>query len=117
MIRNLTRETVLATDVTWATTARARTRGLLDAESIEEGQALVISPCNSVHMVGMKFPIDVLFVRKDGVVVRAIENLKPWRMTRIYFSARHTVELPVGAIAASSTEAGDRLEMDPPEAP
>ena len=112
MIKNLTRESVLATEEVWAKSVQERTRGLLDWESIEEGQALVIAPCNSVHMFGMAFPIDVLFLDKDHVVVRAIECLKPWRLTRIYFSARYTVELPVGTIARSGTRKGDRLALD-----
>jgi len=111
MIRNLTRNTTVATDVRWARSATERTRGLLDWKAIDEGQALVISPCNSIHMFGMRFPIDVLFVDKDGRVVRAIEGLKPWRLTRIYFRARHTIELPLGAISGSHTEPGDQLDI------
>ncbi len=115
MIKNLTRGTVVATDERWATTVRDRTRGLLDSDDLAAGEALVISPCTSIHMVGMRFPIDVLFVKKDGTVVRAIEHMKPGlRFTRIYFTARHCVELPVGAIAASGTQQGDRLDLVSP---
>jgi len=89
-------------------------RGLLDSPELQAGEGLVISPCNSIHMFGMGFALDVLFVRKDGVVVRAIENIRPGRMTRIYFTAKHTIELPVGAIAASQTEPGDQLSWDEP---
>ena len=112
MIRNKTRGTIVATSERWATTPADRMRGLLDRDGLEPGEALVISPCNSVHMFGMKFALDVLFVSKDGNVVRAVENLRPWRFTRIHFRARHTVELPVGVIAASRTLAGDQLEWD-----
>ena len=115
MIRNVTRDTVVADAERWALTVSERTRGLLDSAGLASGEALVISPCNSVHMFGMRFAIDVLFVRKDGRVVRAIPNLKPWRATRIYFTAKHTIELPTGAIEASGTEPGDLLEWDPPE--
>lgn len=111
-LRNLTRGTVLATDEVWAITAQARMRGLLDHEGLGAGEALILSPCNSVHMFGMRFALDVLFVDKSGVVLRAIEGLRPWRFTRIYFRARHTVELPVGVIAASATKPGDRLGWD-----
>ena len=114
MIRNVTRDTVVASAERWARSYNERTRGLLDSDGLAPGEALVISPCNSVHMFGMKFAIDVLFVKKDGTVVRAIRNLKPWRATRIYFTAKHTIELPVGAIEASATEPGDELEWDPP---
>ena len=53
MIRNATRGTVLATDEVWATSAADRMRGLLERDGLEEGEALVISPCTSVHMFGM----------------------------------------------------------------
>ena len=111
MIRNLSRETVIATDVEWAVTPQQRMRGLLDRDHLEQGKALIISPCNSIHMFFMKFPIDVLFVSEAGVVVRAIENLRPWRLTRIYFTAKHTIELPTGAISRSNTEKGDQIEL------
>jgi len=81
---------------------------------LADGEALVISPCNSIHMFMMKFPIDVVFVAGDGRVVRTIQGLKPWRFTRIHFGARHTIELPVGVIASSCTEAGDMLVLDEP---
>ena len=113
MIRNLSRDTVLATEVEWALSSQQRLRGLLDRQGLDLGQALILSPCNSVHMFFMKFAIDVLFVNGTGIVVRAIENLRPWQVTRIYFTAQHTIELPVGAIAASDTKKGDNLTLPP----
>jgi uncharacterized membrane protein (UPF0127 family) len=116
VIHNLTKDTLLASREQWALTAAARMRGLLDHEGLEEGEALVISPCNSVHMFFMRFPIDVVFTTAEGVVVRAISNLRPWRFTRIHFGARHAIELPVGVVASSDTCNGDRLSLDlPPE--
>lgn len=110
-IRNTTRGTVIADRERWAVTPDDRMRGLLDSPGLEPGEALVISPCTSIHMFFMKFALDVLFVDKRGVVVRAIEGIRPWRMTRIYFTARHTIELPVGAIATSQTRKGDQLDL------
>ncbi len=110
-IQNLTRGTTLATRERWAVTVEERTRGLLDSDGLGEGEALVISPCNSVHMFGMSFPLDVIFVDRAGRVVRAIEGLRPRRFTRIHLRARHTLELPVGAIAASGTQPGDELDL------
>jgi len=115
LIRNASRDTLVATDVHWALSVEERTRGLLDWDQIEPGEALIISPCNSIHMVGMAFPIDVLFVDKLKRVIRCIEGIKPWRFTRIYFRARHTIELPVGAIRKSLTQPGDQLEFSRPD--
>ncbi len=111
MIRNIDRGTVLATRERWATSVAERARGLLDADGLDEGEGLVISPCTSVHMFGMRFALDVVFVKKDGRVLRAISNLKPWRFTRIYFTAKHCIELPVGVIEESGTRTGDLLDM------
>ena len=117
-IRNVTRGTVLADRETWAVSAGDRTRGLLDHERLDEGEGLIISPCNSVHMIGMRFALDVVFVDKEDRVVRTIENLKPMGLTRIYLSARRVIELPVGTIGSTRTEPGDQLDLgDAPEHP
>jgi len=115
VIKNLTRDTVLARAEEWALTSPQRLRGLLDHDSLEDGQALVISPCNSVHMFFMKFAIDVVFTTGEGKVVRAISNLRPWRFTRIHFGALHAIELPVGVVESSGTRKGDDLSLERPE--
>ena len=40
-------------------------------------EAIMITPCNSIHTFFMKFDIDVLFLNKDMVVIKKIEALKP----------------------------------------
>jgi uncharacterized membrane protein (UPF0127 family) len=65
-------------------------------------------------MFGMRFAIDVIFVDGQGGVLRAIEGIKPWRFTRIYFAARRAIELPEGTIAATATQRGDQLEFELP---
>lgn len=110
-ITNTSKGTVLATAERWARSAPERMRGLLDEDHLDPGGALIIDPCNSVHMFGMRFAIDVIFVDKDDRVVRVIPKLQPWRFTRIHLRARRCIELPVGVIAASRTEVGDVLGM------
>ena len=73
---------VLAERVERATSIRARLRGLLGRTGLPQGDALVIEPCTSIHTFFMRFTIDALFVAKDGRVVRAIAELRPWRATR-----------------------------------
>jgi hypothetical protein len=40
-------------------------RRLLGRTSTSEGSSLNIPPCSSIHMVFMRFPIDVIFVARD----------------------------------------------------
>ena len=53
-----------------ATDGRARRRGLLRRDGMDG--ALVLRPCRWVHTIGMRFPVDVAFVDREGVVIKAI---------------------------------------------
>ncbi len=111
-ILNTTRGTKLATQATQAATFLARGRGLMMAQPLPDGGGLVIDPCNSIHMFFMHYPLDVLFVDKDGSIVFMYTGIKPWRVGRIVKGAKLAVELPVGTIAASRTEVGDKVVME-----
>jgi uncharacterized membrane protein (UPF0127 family) len=63
-------------------------------------------------MIGMRYPLDVVFADSEGKVVGLAENLRPWRMTRVYRGARYAVELPVGTVSSSGTCRGDVLAFE-----
>jgi uncharacterized protein len=75
------------------------------------GDGIVISPCTSVHMFFMRFPLDVVYIDKQHRVVKTATNVKPWRVSFGGKGAHAAIELPVGAIATSKTEAGDELRF------
>jgi uncharacterized membrane protein (UPF0127 family) len=108
---NRTRRCVLAERTERTSTAWERMRGLLGRDGLPHGQALLISPCNSIHMFFMRFAIDVLFLDKDGKIVQAIPRLRPWRATRVYLSARSVLELWAGALEETGTQLGDIIEF------
>jgi uncharacterized protein len=109
---NTTKATVLASQVVIAGTVLTRLRGLLGKKEFAKGQALIIKPCNSIHTLFMRFPIDVLFADKNNHVIAAISALQPFRISRLYFNASYTVELPTGSIEATSTSPGDLLKIE-----
>lgn len=111
-VRNVTRDSLLAERARHARSLWHRTRGLLGTEPLAAGEGLVLEPCNSVHMVGMRYALDVVFADREGQVVGLSENLRPWRATRMYRGARFAVELPVGTVAASGTCTGDVLAFE-----
>ncbi len=108
-VRNIDRDTVLGAQVSVADTWWPRLRGLLGRRSLEPGEGLLLSPCRSIHMYGMKFDLDVVFVARDGRVVGLYERLAPGRRTRWHREALHALELPAGTVAASGTRRGDRI--------
>jgi uncharacterized membrane protein (UPF0127 family) len=110
-IANLTRGSTLARDARRADSFAARARGLMLSPPLPPEGALVIEPCNSIHMFFMRYPLDIVFLGKEGEVVFMYRGIKPWRMGRMVRGARLAIELPEGAIERSGTQVGDRIEM------
>lgn len=79
------------------------------AAPLKPGQGLDIRPCNSIHMMFMRFRIDAVFYDKSGTVVRVASNLPTWR--GLAFGGRRAagvLELPAGS--AADVSVGDHLE-------
>jgi uncharacterized membrane protein (UPF0127 family) len=111
---NATRGTVLADRAGWARTFGTRFKGLLGKASLEPGEALLIEPCDSIHMFFMRFAIDALFLDAERRVARVYERLPPWSATPRIKGARSVLELPAGAAAATRTQVGDQLAIESP---
>ncbi len=77
---NVENQKCLLKHVKKTSNAFERMRGLLFRKQLKKNQALWIEPCPSVHTVGMKYSIDVVFMDKDGLVLKVVDNLKPMRM-------------------------------------
>lgn len=108
-ICNSGRGTTLASNCRIAKTFLTRFKGLMGMKDLERGSGLIIAPCNSIHMFFMKFPIDAVFLDKNNKVVYMVDNLKPWRVSKIVSGARSVLELPIGTIKSSGTQTGDQL--------
>ena len=93
----------------WRGSLLGRTRGLLGRASLGPDEGIVLTPCGSVHMMLMRFAIDVAYVDRDGPVVKTVSDLRPNRFSLGGRGAHRAVELPVGALAASNTQPGDQL--------
>jgi uncharacterized membrane protein (UPF0127 family) len=59
----------------------------------------------------MKFPIDVVFLDKDKVVLGITSELMPYRITRVRLMGHSVLELPKGTLKKSRTEVGDKLNI------
>ncbi len=99
----------LAENVQVAESFFERLKGLMFIREMKGHDGLFIKNTNSVHNCFVRFPLDLVFVNNDMQVIKIIRNFKPWRFTRIYFKARHVLELPAGA-AGKEIREGDQLE-------
>ena len=114
---NRTRQAFLASNLQVADTHWMRLKGLLGKRlgDFERGQGLWIIPCQGVHTMFMQFPIDVLYLADNNVVLHAEENVRPWRLTPIRIGACSVLELPARTLFASGTAVGDEIEIRPVE--
>lgn len=104
---NETQDTVIAERVEWAGTSETRRRGLLGRDSLGPGEGIYIVPTQWIHMFGMRFAIDVVFLDGEGRVLSLQRNLRPNRLSRPVWRAEGALELPAGAIDVTGIELGD----------
>lgn len=109
---NTTRGIDLATRLDVASTSRDRNKGLLGRDDLSPGEGLWILPCQAVHTAWMKFPIDLVYLRRDGTVVAMREDLVPWRISGC-LCAHSVLELPAGCIEFTRTRPGDTIVIAP----
>jgi hypothetical protein len=75
---------------------------------LSPGQGMVLRPAFAIHTHFMRFPIDVVFLDSDQVVISIEKELRPWR-TASCRGAREVVELAAGECERRSLEVGDRV--------
>jgi uncharacterized protein len=134
--RNETRGTVLADRVEIGSSLWAKFMGLMGRRSLAPGAALWLPGDNGIHMFFMRFPIDAVFVGReggarpggggrgaagrsenaDGSVSRSVvavrRALRPWTgLVPFVKGADGVIELPVGTIDATGTQPGDVLRI------
>jgi uncharacterized membrane protein (UPF0127 family) len=85
-----------------------RALGLLVGAPLEAAEGLLISPCSSIHTIGMRYPIDVVFVDRDARVLRVCPEVRAGRM-RFAPGARGVLELRSGIAARHGLAPGVRL--------
>ncbi len=85
-----------------------RTRGLLGRPALQGSEGLFITRCSSVHTVGMRHVIDVVFVDRAGRIVRIAEHLAPMRVAMCR-KASSVLELAAGQARALGLLVGAHL--------
>lgn len=88
---------------------KERLGGLLVLEELKQGQALWITPCNSVHTFGMKYSLDLVYIDKNNTVRSLVGHIKPWRMS-LCVKAKAVMELTAGSLQFLDIQRGDNCK-------
>lgn len=88
-----------------------RFMGLMFRKCIADDYALHIKPCNQIHMLNMKFAIDVIYLSASGEVVKIDENVQPGKICKTVKNAKSVIEVNAFAASELGICEGDILEI------
>ena len=101
---------MLAEELEFPRTFIGRGIGLMFRRSLEPGKGMWINPCNGIHMMFMRFPIDAVFLDRKERVKRVYPKLPAWwGVVWIEWGAHSVLELPPGSTADLDLRPGDQI--------
>ncbi len=104
-------EEVIFSEVLMPTDFFSRAKGLLGRPEMTELEGLLFLKCNSIHMLGMRFPIDLIFLDSLGEIIRCVRSLKPWRLA-MSSDSNITLEVKQGSINKHQLQPGMQLRWE-----
>jgi uncharacterized membrane protein (UPF0127 family) len=99
----------LPVSVAWS--AWSRLRGLLGRPAPAAGTGLLLPGCSSVHTIGMRYAIDVVFLDADARILSVRPRVQPGRWFVAHRGAAFALEMAAGEAAESLLRAGDVLHF------
>ena len=108
---NRTRGTVVGECIRLADSGLTRMVGLLGERNLPPGDGLLIVPSQGVHTLGMLFAIDIVVLDDEWKVLAIRREMRPFRMTRVFWKAAAVLELRAGTVESCGTSIGDTLEF------
>lgn len=102
----------IARHVHMACSFQSRCLGLLSRRDMRKEEGLLLVPGGSIHTLGMRFPIDVVFLNRQMRILALAEHVRPWRIRVAPRGTRRVLELAAGQIAAHRLAPGIYLIVD-----
>ena len=108
-VYNQTRECFLSLRVTAAATTFARLRGLIGKLQLSSDEGVWVIPSQGVHTLGVLFPLDLIYLDDDLMVIHTIEHFPTFHVAPVKAKAASVLELPPHSIYSSQTQPGDQF--------
>lgn len=110
ILRNVRTGKTVASVLETAFDSASRNKGLLGRSGLPQGHALLIVPGSLIHTFAMQFAIDIVFVARDGRVLKIRPAVPRSRITGAWGSFA-VIEMAAGEFTSSATAPGDYLEV------
>ena len=100
-------------EVRFAANFTSRLIGLAGrVDHTDRGVGLLLTRTRSIHTVGMRFPLNLIWLDAKGVVTRVDTGVAPWRL-RSCARADAVIELGSGSWVGNSIREGQRIDWQP----
>lgn len=99
---------LLLANVELANTFLSRFKGLMFRQAMTDIDGMLITPCNAIHTIGMKFNIDVVFIDKENKVTSVKSRISKNSFSKD-LGAKHVLELPAGKLEQTDIKPGDYI--------
>lgn len=91
-------EHLIANRIIIARRQKDRERGLIGLDRLPFNYCMLIYPAKAIHMRGVQFPIDVIYMDQQLSIVRVVQNIAPEAVDYGHIKAYYVLELPAGTI-------------------
>ena len=81
-------------------------------KAIADDYALHIKPCNQIHMLNMRFAIDVIYLDRAFNVVKVDRDVQPGKICKTVKAAHSVIEVRSGTASKLGIQQGDTLEIE-----
>jgi uncharacterized protein len=102
----------VARNVRMACSFQSRCVGLLRQSTVPAEGGLLLVPGGSIHTLGMRCAIDVVFLNRQMRVLALAERVPPWRIRVAPRGTGRVLELAAGQIAAARLTPGTYLMVE-----
>lgn len=112
-VKNVTRKRMLVDRLLNLSSRCRNTLSFINRRGMPPDCAVWISPCNAIYTVGMRGPIDIAFLDREGKVVKVLKRFPPNCFADSVPEAVSALQLPADRLEDTGTRRGDSLELDP----
>lgn len=113
-VRNVDRDTTLATRARLASSFVDRFFGLMGRKRVDDGGGLLLVRSASIHSFFMRFRFDAVFLDHEQRVVKVVPAMRQWWIAFGGRGAKDVLELAAGVAEATGTRPGDLLAFENP---